>query len=139
VSDGSASTINHAILLLEQIMAHAARDNDFMSSLPKTFKALFDEARLSYDTDLNNKEKMAMFATLLLRERFKSCQGGDDQGVIAKIVSSKMGQVACQQHWLLTKRRFDSNDEWMKDFSRTSKRRHNEDNESPTANSMASL
>jgi hypothetical protein len=42
----------------------------FMTSPPTTFKSLLNKARVELVVDFKIKEKLALFATMLLREQF---------------------------------------------------------------------
>lgn len=140
---GSVSAINQSILYFDQVMARAARDDEFMTGPPTTFSSLLDEARLEAVVDLKIKEKLALFATMLLREKFtKRVAGGGDEALKADTVSRYIGRVAFELEWLLkepTPKFHYTNDPWMKELLKNFEDRYNKDNESPSADSLATL
>jgi hypothetical protein len=141
---GTASAINRAILSFDQLMAQAARDDDFMSGPPTTFKVLLDNARVSDEPYLVIQEKVGLFAFYLLGENHTRKVSGEDQALAAETVSLKIRNVGYELVWSLknvepTGVSFEEWSKWLSEVVKNFKDRYNKNNESPTADSLSTL
>jgi hypothetical protein len=135
----AASAINHAILLFDQLMAKASRDDVFLNGPTITFRMLADQGKADADPELVIKENIATFSRMLLLEKSTRKVDGKEVEIQGQTIQKKIRHVAGELSYIVSKPKFDANDEWMQELYKNFANRYDKNREAPTADSLAAL